>query len=73
MPDYPTLRLLEKHGGWLAIVVALAAFAAGIAATLVGASAWWLPAGAVGGGILYILARSYVEMIRLLSDMLLPK
>ena len=73
MADYPTLRFLEKHGGWLAIAVGLMAFLAGIAATALGASPWWLLAGAVVGTLLYVLARSYVELIRLMTDMLLPK
>ena len=73
MTDYPTLRFLEKHGGWLAIAVGLAALATGIVATLLGASPWWLLAGAVVGAVLFLLARSYVELIRLMTDMLLPK
>lgn len=73
MTDYPTLRFLEKHGGWLAIAVALAAVAAGIVATALGASLWWLLGGAALGLVLFLLARSYVELIRLMTDMLLPK
>lgn len=73
MADYPTLRFLEKHGGWLAIAVALAAFAAGILAAALGASLWWLAGGAALGLVLFLLARSYVELIRLMTDMLLPK
>ena len=73
MTDYPTLRFLEKHGGWLAIAVGVAAVLAGIVATALGASAWWLLAGATVGALLFLLARSYVELIRLMTDMLLPK
>jgi hypothetical protein len=73
MADYPTLRFLEKHGGWLAIAVGAVAFLAGIVATALGASLWWLLAAAVTGGLLFLLVRSYVELIRLMTDMLLPK
>lgn len=73
MTDYPTLKFLEKYGGWLAIGVALAAVLAGLIALLLGASPWWLLAGAILGGVLFVLARSYVELIRLMTDMLLPK
>lgn len=73
MVEYPTLRFLEKHGGWLAIAVGLAVFLAGIVATLLGASPWWLLAGAAAGALLFLLARSYIELIRLMTDMLLPK
>ncbi len=73
MSQYPTLRLLERHGDWLAIAVASVPFLAAIVAALLGASAWWLAAGAVAAGFLFIAARSYVEMVRLMTDMLLPK
>jgi hypothetical protein len=73
MAQYPTLRFLEKHGGWLAIAVGIAVFLAAIVATLLGASLWWLLAGAVAGALLFLVARSYIELIRLMTDMLLPK
>ena len=73
MTDYPTLRFLEKHGGWLAIAIGVAAFLPGVAATALGASPWWVLAGAIVGALLFLLARSYVELIRLMTDMLLPK
>lgn len=73
MTDYPTLRFLEKQGGWLAIAIGVAAFLAGLAAVALGASTWWLLAGAIAGALLFLLARSYVELIRLMTDMLLPK
>jgi hypothetical protein len=71
--QYPTLRLLERHGSWLAIAVALCPLAAGIVASLAGASTWWVLAGAAVAVFLFIAARSYVEMIKLMTDMLLPK
>jgi len=73
MTDYPTLRFLEKHGGWLASAVGAAALLASVAATVLGASFWWLLAGVVIGAVLFLLTRSYVELIRLMTDMLLPK
>ena len=71
--QYPTLRLLERHGDWLAILVALSPLAAAIIALFLGASLWWLAAGVAAAGFLFIAARSYVEMVRLMTDMLLPK
>ena len=73
MQNYPILRLLEKHGDSLAIAVALLPPAAGIIAAAQGASAWWLAGGLVAGGFLYLAARSYIELVRLMIDMLLPK
>jgi hypothetical protein len=73
MAQYPTLRFLERHGDWIAILVSLGPLAAAILAAALGASAWWVLAGAATSAILFIAARSYVEMIRLMTDMLLPK
>ena len=71
--QYPTLRLLERHGSWLAIAVALLPLLAAIIATLLGASPWWILGGLVAAALLFVAARSYVEMIKLMTDMLLPK
>ncbi len=73
MAQYPTLRFLERHGDWIAILVALAPLLAGAVAALLGASFWWLLVGALAAAFLFVAARSYVEMIRLMTDMLLPK
>jgi hypothetical protein len=71
--QYPTLRLLERHGAWLAVLVALTPLAAAIIALIEGYSPWWLLGGAAAGAVLFLAGRSYVEMIRLMTDMLLPK
>ena len=71
--QYPTLRFLERHGNWLALAVAAAPLLAAIIAALLGASDWWIVAGLAAAGFLLLAARSYVEMIRLMTDMLLPK
>lgn len=73
MTDYPTLKLLEKHGDRLAIAVSLVPPAAGLVAMSQGATFWWLVGGVVAGGFLYLAARSYIELVRLMIDMLLPK
>ena len=73
MAQYPTLRFIDRHGSWLSILVALAPLAASVAAPFLGASPWWIPAGAATAAVLFLVARSYVEMIRLMTDMLLPK
>ncbi len=73
MAQYPTLRFLERYGDWIAILVALGPLAAAILAAALGASGWWVLAGAVAAAFLFLAARSYVEMIRLMTDMLLPK
>lgn len=73
MNQYPILRFLEKHGGWLSIAVGAVVFLASVVAIALGASLWWLAAGIFGGALLSLVARSYIELIRLMTDMLLPK
>ena len=73
MSQYPVLNFLERHGGWIAAVVGCAPLFAAIVAAALGASPWWLAAGLLGAIILFVAARSYVELIRLMTDMLLPK
>jgi hypothetical protein len=73
MAEYPTLRFLEKQGGWLSIAVGAVVFLAGVVAFVLGASLWWMVAGTLTGAVVSLLARSYIELIRLMTDMLLPK
>ena len=73
MSQYPTLRFLDRHGDGVAIAVSLCPLIASIVAASLGASPWWILCGAIASAFLFVAARSYVEMIRLMTDMLLPK
>ncbi|MFZ4709569.1 MAG: hypothetical protein ACOYMH_06970 [Zwartia sp.] len=72
--SYPTIYLLVRFGSGLAAGLVLLTVVAlvwygwlnGLAPVL-----WWLAS--VYLIALYILARSYVELVRVLADMLLPK
>jgi hypothetical protein len=73
MDQYPTLNFIIAHGRKIAAALAVAAIAAGVLATLMGASWLWIVAGIVVGAVGYGVARSYVELIQLVTDMLMPK
>ncbi len=73
MNDYPMLRLIERYGGWLAVFLALVPPAAAIWAMALGWHWGWLAAGLGGGALAFVLVRSYVELVRVMIDMLLPK
>ena len=73
MDQYPTLNFLVSYGSKIAIAAAILAAAAGVAATAAGAGALWTVAGIVGAAIGYGVVRSYVELIQLVTDMLMPK
>jgi len=73
MNDYPTVRLLLRWGNQMAIA---AAVAMPVFALLLVIEGWpWttLLAGAFLGAAVLILARSYVELIRIIADTLLPR
>lgn len=70
---YPVVQFLVARGRGLsyllAALVLLACLAGGIAA-----GQWWLPAvGVVAAGVLLGLLLSYVEVLRIIADTLIPK
>jgi hypothetical protein len=72
MNEYPMLHVLVRYGRPIAAVVAGAAAAAGIWLIVDGQVLWGLlglGAAALGYGLLL----SYVELVKLVMDMLLPK
>jgi hypothetical protein len=73
MNDYPMLHFIGRHGGWCAIVAAIVPLIAGGWAVMLGASPWWLAAGAAAALATFVILRSYVELVRVMIDMLLPK
>jgi len=73
MNDYPMLYFLMRWGR---------VAAAGLAAVVVTAGVWlaastgnwlWAPASGLVAAIGYALALSYVELVKVIVDMLLPK
>lgn len=70
---YRTLHALVKYGDQGVLVVTLGALLLGLAATVATHSPWAIPAVLAADALLYVLARSYVELVRVIVDMLLPK
>jgi hypothetical protein len=71
--SYAALHFLVRHGATVALVFALAPVVAGAAAWLMGFHALFAVGGLVGGAFVYLIMRSYVELVRVIVDMLLPK
>jgi len=67
---YPILNLLVRHGNLVAIVIGLlpVVFALGLNVTPA-----LLAAAVVGSIVLGLFVRSYVELVRVVTDMLLPQ
>ena len=72
-PRYPAIGFLVRYGGLLAIILGLAPLvAAAIVVVLQGP--WWMTVVAIiGSPVLFLLVRSYVEMVRIIADTLLPR
>jgi len=72
-PTYPVLRFIATHGMKLAVPIAVLAALAGLLLALAlgswTAAAVAVPAAALLGGIL----ASYVEMVRVVVDTLIPR
>jgi carbon starvation protein CstA len=73
MDDYPALNFLMEHARSVAAAAAVLPLAGAIVAVAAGASPLWLVAGIVAAAVGYGLVRSYVELIKLVTDMLMPK
>ena len=73
MNEYPMLYFLMRWGALVAIGLAIAVAAAGLWAALNSGNWIWAVVGIVVSGVGYGLALSYVELVRLIVDMLLPK
>lgn len=74
MNQYPTLNKIVEHGDTIAIVVSALPILAGVALFALLSLHWLvLVAGAVASLVLLFFMKSYVELVRVISDMLLPK
>lgn len=73
MPNYPMLRFVTRHGGWLTVVIALAVALVGFVLTASSGVTTYAVLGIIVGALVFIVARALVEMVRLMTDMLLPK
>jgi len=71
---YWMLQFIVKHGDWIAIVCGALPLLASIAAVaLFGVPSWGVVAGVVASAFLFLLMRAFVELVRVIVDMLLPK
>lgn len=70
---YPMVRFLVARGKALAVLLAALVLLAGIVAGVATHQLWLLPAGTVAAGVLLALLLSYVEVLRIIADTLIPK
>ena len=70
---YPAVRLLRRHGNWIAIGFGIAPVLMGLWAMLALGGIGWLAGGIAAGAATGFLMRSYVDLVRIIADMLLPR
>jgi hypothetical protein len=73
MENYPTIALILKWGEPLSAVLAALLPLGALLLVLQGASWLVLVAGIVAGAVAYGLLRSYVEVLRVIADTLIPR
>jgi hypothetical protein len=73
LDKYPVLSLVKRHGaaGSVGVTILVALLAGGGAWPLAG----WLaiPIAILLGGLAYVLAKCFVELITLITDVLMPE
>ena len=73
IPTYPVVGFLVRHGILLSIVIGILPILGAGGLVAAGWTAWVLAAGAGASVVLGTLLVSYVEVLRVISDTLMPK
>ena len=73
MNDYPMLHFLMRWGKLAAACLAMAVLVVGLWVAINSGQWLWAVAGTAVAVVGYGLALSYVELVRVIVDMLLPK
>lgn len=73
-PTYPAVRFIVRHGPAVAAALPLALLAVWAAVSLAyGFPLWTLALAAGAAAVLFGLLRSYVEIVQVISETLLPR
>ena len=70
---YRTLYFLVNHGDIVAAITGVVTALLSSAVCFVNGFIWAIPVSILAGAFLYLILRSYVELVRVIVDMLLPK
>ena len=73
IPTYPVVGFLVRHGVVLSIVLGVLPLIAAGALVASGWAAWMLALGLGASVVLATLLVSYIEVLRVISDTLMPK
>lgn len=70
---YPTLHFLVRHGNWVAAIVAVSTLILGAVLSIVTETPWAIIVCTFASALIYLILRSYVELVRIIVDMLMPR
>lgn len=70
---YPMVQFLVARGRGLSYVLALLVLLGFVVGGIAFGQLWLVPAGVVAAGVLLGLLLSYVEVLRIIADTLIPK
>ena len=73
LPTYVALHFLARYGNLFALILAFIPLLAGIWAWMSGMHFALVIVGLATGALIYLIMRSYVELVRVIIDTLLPK
>jgi len=70
---YPMVQFLVARGRGLSFILALLVLLGCVVGSFAWSQLWLVPAGVVAAGVLLGLLLSYVEVLRIIADTLIPK
>jgi len=72
-PTYPVVQFLVVRGKAMSFLLSALLLLGLSGLGLATGKLWLLPVGLLAGGVLLVLLLSYVEVLRIIADTLLPK
>lgn len=72
-PSYPVIRFIVRRGMWIAVLLGVLFIGVGFYAAIMTDSWWCAVAGSIAGLLLAGVIASYVEVLHILSDTLIPR
>jgi hypothetical protein len=72
-PTYPVVRFLARHGVLVSWICGLFVLIAAMIAVALGAPVWLIFVSAFAAPLVAVFVRSYVEIVQIISEILLPR
>ncbi len=73
LPHYPVVTLMVRYGSAGTAVLSVLTLLGSLFLYQQSGNWLWAVGGIIGAGLVYLILKSYVELVCIISDMLLPK